>query len=275
MTILLAATPIGNDGDASARLREAIESADVIAAEDTRRFRGLAARLGLTVSGRIVSFYEHNEAERIGGLIDAARTGTVLVVSDAGMPTVSDPGYRLICAAIESGVELSVLPGPSAVLTALALSGLATDRFCFEGFVPRKQGERLAALQALAREERTMIFFESPRRLGQTLADMAEVFGPERLGAVCRELTKTHEDVRRGALGELASTYAGEVLGEIVIVVAGYVSDGGGDVNEADVREVCELADLGVRLKDAAGHVAARTGARRNALYQAALDYRN
>lgn len=275
MTILLAATPIGNDGDASARLRQAIENADVIAAEDTRRFRGLAARLGVTVNGHLVSFYEHNEAERMDGLIDAARTQTVLVVSDAGMPTVSDPGYRLMCAAIDSGVELSVLPGPSAVLTALALSGVATDRFCFEGFVPRKQGERLTALQALAREERTMIFFESPRRLGQTLTDMAEVFGAERTGAVCRELTKTHEEVMRGTLGELARAYAGDVLGEIVIVIAGYAAGTDGDVDEADVREVCELADLGVRLKDAAGHVAARTGARRNALYQAALDYRN
>ena len=218
MTILLAATPIGNDGDASARLCKAIEEADIIAAEDTRRFRGLAARLGVKVGGRVISFYEHNEAERLEGLIDAARTQTVLVVSDAGMPTVSDPGYRLICAAIENGVELSVLPGASAVLTALALSGLPTDRFCFEGFMPRKQSERLTALRALAREERTMIFFESPRRLGQTLTDMAEVFGGERCGAVCRELTKTHEEVTRGTLEELAHTYAGEVLGEIVLV---------------------------------------------------------
>lgn len=274
MTILLAATPIGNDGDASARLCKAIEEADIIAAEDTRRFRGLAARLGVKVGGRVISFYEHNEAERLEGLIDAARTQTVLVVSDAGMPTVSDPGYRLICAAIENGVELSVLPGASAVLTALALSGLPTDRFCFEGFMPRKQSERLTALRALAREERTMIFFESPRRLGQTLTDMAEVFGGERCGAVCRELTKTHEEVTRGTLEELAHTYAGEVLGEIVLVVGGYVPDMDGEVDEADVREVCELADLGVRLKDAAGHVAARTGTRRNVLYQAALNYR-
>lgn len=275
MTIFLAATPIGNDGDASARLRQAIEEADIIAAEDTRRFLNFAARLGVTVSGRVVSFYEHNEVERIPQLIEAARTQQVLVVSDAGMPTVSDPGYRLICAAIESGVELSILPGPSAVLTALALSGLATDRFCFEGFIPRKQGERLAALTALAREERTMIFFESPRRLGQTLTDMAEVFGDERHGAVCRELTKKHEEVTRGTLDELAHTYAAEVLGEIVIVVSGYVAKAGSEFDEADVREVCELADLGVRLKDAAGHVAARTGARRNILYQAALDYRH
>lgn len=274
MALVLAATPIGNDGDASARLRAAIENANVIAAEDTRRFRGLAARLGLTVSGRVVSFYEHNEAERLEGLIDAARTQTVLVVSDAGMPTVSDPGYRLICAAIENGVELSVLPGASAVLTALALSGLPTDRFCFEGFLPRKKGERRAALEALACEERTMIFFESPRRLAQTLADMADVFGSERLGAVCREMTKTHEEVTRGTLEELAHTYTGEVLGEIVIVVGEYAPHMDGEVDEAHVREVCELADLGLRLKDAAGHVARCTGTSRNRLYQAALDYR-
>lgn len=275
MTLLLAATPIGNDGDASPRLRAAIEQADIIAAEDTRRFRGLATRLGVTVSGPVVSFYEHNEVERIPQLIEAARSQTVLVVSDAGMPTVSDPGYRLMCAAIEADVELSVLPGASAVLTALALSGLPTDRFCFEGFVPRKQGDRLGVLRSLAREERTMIFFESPRRLGQTLADMAEIFGAERLGAVCRELTKTHEEVRRGTLEELACVYTEEARGEIVVVVAGYVADVDGEVDEADVREVCELADLGVRLKDAAGHVAARTGGRRNVLYQAALEYRH
>lgn len=275
MTILLAATPIGNDGDASTRLRAAIEEADIVAAEDTRRFLNLAARLEVTVTGRVVSFYEHNEPERIPQLIEASRSQTVLVVSDAGMPAVSDPGYRLICAAIEADVEVSVLPGPSAVLTALAVSGLATDRFCFEGFIPRKQGERLTALTALAREERTMIFFESARRIGQTLADMAEVFGAERLGAVCRELTKVHEEVTRGTLEKLAQVYAGEVRGEIVIVVAGWTVDVGAEIDEADVREVCALADLGVRLKDAAAHVAARTGGRRNLLYQAALDYRN
>ncbi|MBR5950260.1 MAG: 16S rRNA (cytidine(1402)-2'-O)-methyltransferase [Actinomycetaceae bacterium] len=275
MTILLAATPIGNDSDASSRLCSAIEKADIIAAEDTRRFLNLAARLGCEVAGRVVSFYEHNEAERIPQLIEAARVEHVLVVTDAGMPTVSDPGYRLMCAAIESGVDVSVLPGPSAVLTALVLSGLATDRFSFEGFAPRKQGERLAVFQNLAREERTMIFFESPRRLAQTLKDMMEVFGGERLGAVCRELTKTHEEVKRGTLEELVEAYSGDVRGEIVIVIEGRSRKTDADIDEAYVREVRELADLGLRLKDAAGHVAERVGLRRNVLYQAALDYRN
>ncbi len=269
-TIVLAATPIGNDADASPRLREEMGRADVVAAEDTRRFLNLADRLDITVGGRVLSYYEHNEAERGPYLVQLAQEGQrVLVVSDAGMPTVSDPGYRLVTRAADSGIPVTVVPGPSAVLCALAVSGLATDRFCFEGFLPRKESELRRRLGELAGEERTMVFFESPRRLPATLNAMVEVLGSSRSACVCRELTKTHEETARGELGELAARFDRDVLGEIAIVVAG-AQPGAGDITAA-VEEVLALEKAGLRLKDAAAHVAARTGMRKRELYDAAL----
>lgn len=272
-TITLAATPIGNAGDASPRLRDALAYADVVAAEDTRRLLNLAQRLGVHVSGHVMAFHEHNERAKAPELIEAARAGrSVLMVSDAGMPSVSDPGYRLVVAAAEAGVPVTVAPGPSAVLTALALSGLASDRFSFEGFVPRKGGERRKALAALADEQRTMIFFESPRRVHDTLASMAEAFGEGRPAALCRELTKTFEEVRRAPLGELVASTADEVLGECVIVVAG-AEPAQADPDDA-ARRALALADEGARLKDAAAQVAAAAGLRTNEVYRAALALR-
>lgn len=270
--IVLAATPIGNDDDASFRLRSEIEGADVIAAEDTRRFLNLAGRLGIEVTARILSYYEHNEAERGPYLLELAASQRVLVVTDAGMPSVSDPGYRLVARAAEAGVPVTVVPGPSAVLTALAISGLATDRFCFEGFLPRKDGEQRKYLRQIAREDRTMVFFESPRRVGATLAAMRDELGTSRRACVCRELTKIHEEVVRGSLGDLANRFAGDVLGEIAIVVAGAEK---AEVDaELAVSEVEDLEAAGLRLKDAAAHVAARTGLRKKDLYEAALSRR-
>ena len=273
-TILLAATPIGDPGDASPRLVAALASADIIAAEDTRRLRALAQRAGVRVVARLVSFHEHNERDRAAQLVSAARDGArVLVVSDAGMPSVSDPGYRLVVAADGAGVPVTVVPGPSAVLTALALSGLATDRFCFEGFPPRRPGERGRVLRSLAREPRTLIFFESPRRVHDTLTDMVGAFGAGRRAALCRELTKTHEDVRRATLGELAALTDGGALGEIVLVVAG------ADRADADpagaAREALALAGEGMRLKTAAGVAARAAGLRPNEVYRAALELRD
>ncbi len=270
--IVLAATPIGNDDDASFRLRSEIEGADVIAAEDTRRFLNLAGRLGVEVTARILSYYEHNEAERGPYLLELAASQRVLVVTDAGMPSVSDPGYRLVARAAEAGVPVTVVPGPSAVLTALAISGLATDRFCFEGFLPRKDGEQRKYLRQIAGEDRTMVFFESPRRVGATLAAMRDELGTSRRACVCRELTKIHEEVVRGSLGDLANRFAGDVLGEIAIVVAGAEK---AEVDaELAVSEVEDLEAAGLRLKDAAAHVAARTGLRKKDLYEAALSRR-
>ena len=267
-TILLAATPIGDVRDASPRVVAALEGADIVAAEDTRRALALASRLGITLGGRLVALHDHNEAEKAAGIVEAARGGArVVFVSDAGMPTVSDPGFRLARAAIDVGVPLSVLPGPSAPLVALALSGLPSDRFAFEGFLPRKDGEATRYLQDLATDPHTLIFFESPRRAAATLARMTEVFGAQRPAALCRELTKDYEEVRRGTLGELAEG-ADDVLGEVTIVVAGYTRSARA---EDHVGAVLALAAEGMRLKDAAAEVAAATGARKNDLYKAAL----
>ena len=220
--VILAATPLGRAEDASARLREGLRSAPVIAAEDTRRLRRLCADLGVTPTGRIVSFYEANESARVPVLLDALRAGDdVLVVTDAGMPSVSDPGYRLVAAAIEAGLDVTVLPGPSAVLAALAVSGLPVDRFCFEGFLPRKAGERRRVLASLAAEPRTIVLFEAPHRLAAMLNDLASTFGADRRAAVCRELTKTYEEIRRGSLAELAEWAADDVRGEITVVIEG------------------------------------------------------
>ena len=273
-TITLAATPIGNVSDASLRLRCALEQADLIAAEDTRRLRALAQRLDVESCGRVIAFYEHNERERAPELLEAARSGLrVLVVSDAGMPSVSDPGYRLVQAAVREQVPVTVAPGPSAVLTALALSGLASDRFCFEGFLPRKPGERRRALESLATQERTMIFLESPRRVHDSLAAMAGVLGADRPAALCRELTKTHEQVLRATLAELARATADGVLGEVVLVVAGAEPAAASPQDVA--RRALALAESGMRLKAAAAQAAAEGGLRPNEVYRAALELRH
>ena len=267
-SILLVATPIGDVRDASPRVVAALEGADIVAAEDTRRARALASRLGIKLGGRLIALHDHNEAEKAASIVEAARGGArVVFVSDAGMPTVSDPGFRLARAAIDAGVPLSVLPGPSAPLVALALSGLPSDRFAFEGFLPRKDGEATRYLQDLATDPHTLIFFESPRRAAATLTRMAEVLGGDRRAALCRELTKDYEEVRRGTLGELAEG-ADNILGEVTIVVAGYEHSARA---EDHVGAVLALAAEGMRLKDAAAEVAAATGARKNDLYKAAL----
>ncbi|MDX2879291.1 16S rRNA (cytidine(1402)-2'-O)-methyltransferase, partial [Streptomyces ipomoeae] len=218
-TLVLAGTPIGDIADAPPRLAEELSGADVVAAEDTRRLRRLTQALGVQPGGRVVSYFEGNETARTPELVEALVGGArVLLVTDAGMPSVSDPGYRLVAAAVEQGVRVTAVPGPSAVLTALALSGLPVDRFCFEGFLPRKAGERLGRLREVADERRTLVYFEAPHRLEATLAAMAEVFGGERRAAVCRELTKTYEEVKRGPLGELAEWAAGGVRGGVSLI---------------------------------------------------------
>ncbi|MGV0715959.1 16S rRNA (cytidine(1402)-2'-O)-methyltransferase [Mycolicibacterium sp. XJ662] len=269
--LLIAATPLGQPLDASTRLVRALGSADVIAAEDTRRIRTLAAALEVKPVGKVISLYDQNEASRVPRLVDDIRGGaTVLAVSDAGMPLISDPGYRLVAACIDAGLPVSCLPGPSAVTTALAVSGLPADRFCFEGFAPRKQAARRTWLTTLAVEQRTCVFFESPRRLAATLTDAVDVLGAERRAVVCRELTKTHEEVLRGSLAELADRAADGVLGEITVVLAGAVPRA--DV-ETLVAEVHKLVDDGVRVKDACAEVvAAHPGApSRRELYDAVL----
>ncbi|MYS19668.1 16S rRNA (cytidine(1402)-2'-O)-methyltransferase [Streptomyces sp. SID4948] len=220
--LVLAGTPIGDPSDAPPRLGVELAGADVVAAEDTRRFRRLAQALGVEVTARVVSYFEGNEAGRTPELVEALVGGArVVLVTDAGMPSVSDPGYRLVAAAVERGITVTAVPGPSAVLTALAVSGLPVDRFCFEGFLPRKAGERLSRLREVAADRRTLVYFEAPHRIDDTLGAMAEVFGPERRAAVCRELTKTYEEVKRGPLQELAAWAAQGVRGEITVVVQG------------------------------------------------------
>lgn len=270
--IVLAATPIGNVADCSPRVRQIIAEADVIAAEDTRRLRNLANALGITPRGRIVSFFEHNETERVPWLLELAAGGaSVAVVTDAGMPAVSDPGFSLVAAAVEAGIPVTCAPGPSAVTTALVLSGLPVDRFAFDGFPPRKPGKRRTWLKALEHESRTVVFFESPHRVADTLAAAVEELGPERRAAVCRELTKTYEEVLRGSLAELAERTADGVRGEVVVVLAP-AAEGAGAVDlETATKRVLELVADGMRLKDAAGQVAKVTGHSRKELYDAAI----
>ncbi|QOR71599.1 16S rRNA (cytidine(1402)-2'-O)-methyltransferase [Ruania alkalisoli] len=269
-TIVLAATPIGDPDDASVRLRGLLASADLIAAEDTRRLRALAARLEVTIGGRVVSYHEHNEAGRGEELVQAAQDGQiVLVVTDAGMPAVSDPGYRVVRAAAEAGVPVTAAPGPSAVLTAIALSGLPSDRFCFEGFLPRKAGDRERVLTALATEQRTMVFFESPHRIEATLTAMAGVFGGARQAAACRELTKTYEEVRRGPLAELVEWAGGEMRGELTVVVTGAAPEVSRPEDYVDA--VLERVATGERLKEAVAAVAHSVGVSKRELYEAAL----
>ncbi len=270
MPLILAATPIGDPRDAAPRLATELEAADVIAAEDTRRLRRLSSDLGVTTHARIVSYHEHNEASRTADLLAALEGGErVVLVTDAGMPSVSDPGYRIVRAAIDADLPLTCVPGPSAVLMALAVSGLPVDRFCFEGFLPRKGGERARVLAGLAGERRTMVFFEAPHRLAETLGAMAEVLGDERPAAVCRELTKTYEEVRRGPLRELHTWASEGVKGEITVVVAGASAP---VIDEAAaLSDVQRLVAGGTRLKEAAAQVAATTGLSKKALYDAAI----
>jgi 16S rRNA (cytidine1402-2'-O)-methyltransferase len=267
--LVLAATPIGRVSDAAPRLAEELATAAVVAAEDTRRLKRLTTDLGVTVTGRVVSYFEGNESARTPVLLEALLAGErVLLVTDAGMPSVSDPGYRLVAAAVQAGVRVTAVPGPSAVLTALAVSGLPVDRFCFEGFLPRKQGERARRLAALATEERTMVFFEAPHRTEAALRAMAEAWGDDRSAAVCRELTKTHEEVRRGVLGELVAWAAEGVRGEVTVVVAG--ASGGPSLagDEASLREAVQAReDRGMTRKDAIVEVAGLAGLPKREVY--------
>ncbi|MHB1739744.1 MAG: 16S rRNA (cytidine(1402)-2'-O)-methyltransferase [Actinomycetes bacterium] len=275
--LVLAGAPIGNPTDASARLSEVLSEADVVAAEDTRRLHRLVATLGVQLSAPVVSYHDGNEQQRTGELVARMLAGNrVVLVTDAGMPSVSDPGYRLVVAAIAAGVPVTAVPGPSAVLTALAVSGLACDRFCFEGFLPRRPGPRAARLAELVGEPRTLVLFEAPHRVAATLTDLAETFGPDRPAVVCRELTKTHEEVRRGRLDELAAWAAAGVRGEITVVVAGAPP---GTPTHQDRRarpedlaaQVATVEATGLGRKDAIREVARRTGRARRTVYDAVV----
>lgn len=269
--LVLAATPLGDARDASRNLVDLLGTADIVAAEDTRRLRALMSSLGVERSGRVVSFYDAVESARLPGLVDAVREGrTVLLVTDAGMPTVSDPGYRLVAACVAEDLPVTCLPGPSAVTTALAVSGLPSDRFCFEGFPPRKAGERRRWLSTLVEESRTCVFFESPHRLAATLTEAAEVLGADRRAAVCRELTKAYEEVRRGRLAELAEWAEAGIRGEVTVVLGGAAPPPVVDIAGLPERVERLVAD-GWRLKDAVADVAARHSVARNALYDAVL----
>jgi len=267
--LVLAATPIGRVTDAAPRLAEELAAADVIAAEDTRRLKRLVSDLGVTVGGRVVSYFEGNEAARTPVLIEALLSGDrVVLATDAGMPSVSDPGFRLVAAAVAEGITVTAVPGPSAVLTALAVSGLPVDRFCFEGFLPRKAGERGRRLAGLAAEERTMVFFEAPHRTAAALEAMTEAFGADRAAAVCRELTKTHEEVRRGPLVELAAWADGGVRGEVTIVVSGAAPVAAvSDDPEALRTSVAELEEEGMSRKDAIIETARLAGVPKRTVY--------
>ncbi len=268
--LVLAATPIGQATDAPPRLAAELAGADVIAAEDTRRLSRLATDLGVDVKGRVTSYFDGNEAARTPGLVARLVAGDrVVLVTDAGMPSVSDPGYRLVVAAVEAGVTVTAVPGPSAVLTALALSGLPVDRFCFEGFLPRKAGERARRLAGLAAEERTLVFFEAPHRTAAALAALAEAFGSDRPAAVCRELTKTHEEVRRGPLGDLVGWAAEGVRGEVTIVVSGAGPASVADDPVSLRAAVADLESAGEPRKDAIKAVATRAGVPKRVVYDA------
>ncbi len=274
MTLILAATPLGNPGDASPRLKSAIEDASIIAAEDSRRFHRLCSDIQVTFTARVLSFFEGNEEDRTRELISELKSGaTVLVVSDAGMPTISDPGFRLMRDAIAEGIEVSVIPGPSAVTMSVALSGLPTDRFSFEGFPPRTAGARLATFEKLRFEERTMVFFEAPHRLADSLVDAVNVFGAERLGAICREMTKRYEETIRGNLGELSAwATANEVLGEITLVIAGAVTDSASLTAADMVGRVREFEAAGMDRKSAIATVADEFGIAKRLVYAAVVD---
>ena len=270
--LVLGGAPLGQPGDVGPRLRTAMATADVLAVEDTRRLHRLATDLEVQLSGRVVTFHESVERSRLPGLLDALAEGrTVLLLTDAGMPSVSDPGYTLVRAAIEAGVEVTSVPGPSAVTTALAVSGLPVDRFCFEGFLPRKAGERRSRLAGLADERRTMVFFESPHRLADALADAAAAFGDTREAAVCRELTKTYEEIRRGPLAELAAWAAEGVKGEITLVVAG-APERTVEMDDASLAAaVAEEEAAGATRMEAIRAVVVRSGLPKRSVYVAVL----
>lgn len=289
-TVVLAATPIGNVGDASARLVALLERADIVAAEDTRRLYDLANRLGVHVSGKVVAYHDHNERNKADGLLDSVEEGaTVLVVSDAGMPTINDPGLAIVRRAIDRGLPVTCAPGPSAVLDALALSGLPTDRFCYEGFVPRKHAERLQRLRALRAEQRTIVFYETPHRIAESMADLLGEFGPDRRMALCRELTKDYEQIRRGTIGQIKQSVDDDPpRGEIVLVIEG-ASDAEARDSAPSALSVEDLAVLsidraredGLRIKDAIAEVVQEhplpdgSLANRKQVYSAVLDMRS
>jgi len=275
--LILAGTPIGDYSDASARLATELAAADIVAAEDTRRLRRLTQGLGVTLAGRVVSYHEHNEATRTPELVLALADGArVLLVTDAGMPSVSDPGYRLVRGAVEAGVRVTAVPGPSAVLAALAVSGLPVDRFCFEGFLPRKAGERSGRLAAVADDPRTMVFFEAPHRLAATLSAMADAFGADRPAAVCRELTKTYEEVRRGTLVELSAWAEPGVRGEITIVVQGAPPPSAAGLGSADLAAlVAAREDAGDSRKEAIAAVATSLGLPKRNVFDAVVASRS
>ncbi|MGA5818469.1 16S rRNA (cytidine(1402)-2'-O)-methyltransferase [Kitasatospora sp. NPDC094028] len=271
--LVLAGTPIGDVSDAPPRLLTELATADVIAAEDTRRLRRLTQALGVTPAGRVVSYFEGNEVGRTPELVEALLGGArVLLVTDAGMPSVSDPGYRLVAAAVAADVKVTAVPGPSAVLTALALSGLPVDRFTFEGFLPRKTGDRARQLATIAAEPRTMVFFEAPHRIAEALTAMAEAFGPERPAAVCRELTKTYEEVKRGPIGDLAAWAADGVKGEITVVVAGAPPAAPQEHTPAELaRLVAVREEAGERRKEAIAAVAAELALPKREVFDAVV----
>jgi 16S rRNA (cytidine1402-2'-O)-methyltransferase len=272
MPLVLAGAPIGQAGDASPRLAEALASAELVAAEDTRRLHRLCADLGVTLSGQLVSYFEGNESQRTPALLEALRAGSrVVLVTDAGMPTVSDPGYRLVAAAAAEGLPVTCVPGPSAVTTALAVSGLPTDRFCFEGFLPRKGGERRARLAELQAERRTCVLFEAPHRLADALADMAAVLGPARRAVVCRELTKTYEEVVRGTLPELVAWAAGGVRGEVTLVLEGAAAPAEELTPAELVRLVGVREQAGLTRKEALAAVATETGRPKRDVFDAVV----
>jgi len=271
--LILAATPLGNILDASPRLKQTLEQADLIAAEDTRRAKRLFADLNLEITAPVISLFEENEIEKIPDIIEKLKNGAkVVVISDAGTPAISDPGYRLVSKAIAENIAITVIPGPSAVISALVLSGLPTDRFAFEGFIARKGKERTEILNNLNTQSRTMVLFESPRRTSQTLEDIKEIVGPERKAAVVREISKTYEEVIRGTIKELV-TWANskEVLGEITLVVAGIENVGKKEVDEEAVNNVKRLVDAGSSFKDAVQEVSTQRGLSRRELYEASL----
>ncbi|WP_223852188.1 16S rRNA (cytidine(1402)-2'-O)-methyltransferase [Bifidobacterium myosotis] len=286
-TVVLAATPIGNTGDASARLVALLEHADIVAAEDTRRLYDLARRLGVYVNGRVVAYHDHNERGKADGLLDQVETGaTVLVVSDAGMPTINDPGLAIVRRAIERGLPVTCAPGPSAVLDALALSGLPTDRFCYEGFLPRKHAERVQYLRTMLGERRTIVFYETPHRIADSMDDLLDAFGPNRPMALCRELTKDYEEIRRGTIGEIRQgVIDNPPRGEMVLVIGG-ASDEEAEAAAPSSLSVEDMAVLaidraledGLRIKDAIAQVvqehpqADGSLANRKQVYQAVLD---
>lgn len=275
--LILAAAPLGNPADASLRLREQIAEVPYIAAEDSRKFSRLCSDLGVRHQAQVISFFEGNEIERLPELVEILRTGKdLLVITDAGLPGVSDPGYRLVRAALEEGIKIQVLPGPSAVTTALLLSGLPSDRFAFEGFLPRTQGARLSSLEKLQSEERALIFFEAPHRLVETLADMSQIFGGQRTGAICREMTKTYEETVRGTIAELLHwAESKEIKGEITVVVAGF--DPSSQLfTEADfVRMVLEVESAGISRKEAIAQVSRESGVAKRLIFDAMVNYKN